>query len=62
MVLNVRQSEVGFGRDWFGSLARLEGVESRRVNQAIDRFVANPDHPGLNPIPSRATRPVGSTP
>jgi hypothetical protein len=46
-VVRVRQPEVSFSREWIRSLARLEGSESRRVNQAVDQFVSDPDHPSL---------------
>lgn len=40
--------EVGFGRDWFRSLADLDGADGRRVSRAMDQFVRDANHPGLN--------------
>jgi hypothetical protein len=38
----------GYGRNWWRSLAELDGADTRRVAKAVDRFIDDPDHPGLN--------------
>lgn len=47
----------GYGRNWWRSLAELDGADTRRVAKAVDRFIDDPDHPGLNlhPVESDAT-------
>lgn len=52
--MSVTRPEVAFAREMIRSLARLEGGESRRVNKAIDQFVKDPDHPGLNLHPVKS--------
>lgn len=39
---------ISFDRGYLESLNNLEGVEQKRVNQSITRFIDDPEHPGLN--------------
>lgn len=40
--------EIGYGRDWWDSLSRLEGSDARQVNDAMRQFCQDPSAPGLN--------------
>lgn len=51
--------EVGYGDKWWPSLTDLQPVEMHRVGDAVQRFIANPDHPGLNLHPIHAVRSRG---
>lgn len=53
------EPEVGYGKDWWPSLTALVPVEMHRVGDAVVRFIANPDHPGLNLHPIKAPRSRG---
>lgn len=44
----VASADIGFGDDWFKSVADLEGSDGKRVNRALHHFVNDRDHPGLN--------------
>jgi hypothetical protein len=44
----VAEPEVGYSKRWWSSMAALEGGESKRVAKAVEQFLADPDHPGLN--------------
>lgn len=41
-------NSVGFSKDYRDSLVALEGAEIKRVLLAVNQFLDNPDHPGLN--------------
>ena len=40
--------QVSFDEEYFESLARLEPIENKRVNDALLQFKKDPDHPSLN--------------
>lgn len=40
--------EIGYGRDWWASLSRLDGRDARHVNDAMNTFCTDPARPGLN--------------
>jgi superfamily I DNA/RNA helicase len=40
--------EIGYGRDWWASLSRLDGIAARQVNDAMSIFCTDPGRPGLN--------------
>lgn len=41
-------NSVGLSKDYRDSLVALEGAEIKRVLLAVNQFLDNPDHPGLN--------------
>lgn len=51
--------EIGYGKEWWPSLTALVPVEMHRVGDAVQRFISNPDHPGLNLHPIKAPRSRG---
>ena len=53
------EPEIGYGKEWWPSLTALVPVEMHRVGDAVQRFIANPDHPGLNIHPIKAPRSRG---
>jgi hypothetical protein len=55
----VADPEIGYGKEWWPSLTALVPVEMHRVGDAVQRFIANPDHPGLNLHPIKAPRSRG---
>ncbi len=40
--------EIGYGKDWWASLSRLDGAAARQVNDAMSIFCTDPSRPGLN--------------
>ena len=40
--------EIGYGKDWWASLSRLDGAAARHVNDAMSTFCTDPARPGLN--------------
>lgn len=40
--------EIGYGKDWWASLSRLDGRDARHVNDAMSIFCTDPARPGLN--------------
>ena len=51
--------EIGYGKESWPSLTALVPVEMHRVGDAVQRFISNPDHPGLNLHPIKAPRSRG---
>lgn len=46
--------DVAYGKEWWPSLLTLAPADSHRVIGAVDKFIDNPDHPGLNLHPIKA--------
>lgn len=55
----ISDPEIGYGKEWWPSLTALVPVEMQRVGNAVQRFISNPDHPGLNLHSIRARRSRG---
>lgn len=48
--------QVSFGRNWYPTLNALEPIESARTNVAVEQFLRDPNHPGLNLHPLQGDR------
>ena len=55
----MNRPEVAYGNNFWPSLTDLQPVETRRVADAVHRFITNPNHPGLNLHPIHAVRSRG---
>ena len=55
----MNRPEVAYGNNWWPSLTDLQPVETRRVADAVHRFITDPNHPGLNLHPIHAVRSRG---